>query len=107
MIVAALIAALGTGMVFLYVRGADNRAEANQQPVQVLKAVAQINPGETMAAAQAAGKIQVGTVPAGPGAQRRGELRHRAREQGRAVDDLPERADHHRQVRRRPASRAT
>lgn len=63
MIVAALIAALGTGMVFLYVRGADNRAEANQQPVQVLKAVAQINPGETMAAAQSAGKIQVGTVP--------------------------------------------
>jgi pilus assembly protein CpaB len=29
----------------------------------VLKAVAQINPGETMAAAQSAGKIQVGTVP--------------------------------------------
>jgi pilus assembly protein CpaB len=63
LIVAALIAALGTGMVFLYVRGADNRAEAGQQPVQVLKAVAQINPGETMAAAQSAGKIQVGTVP--------------------------------------------
>ncbi len=63
MIVAALIAALGTGMVFLYVRGADNRAEANQQPVQVLKAVSRIDPGETMAAAQAAGKIQLGTVP--------------------------------------------
>jgi pilus assembly protein CpaB len=63
LIVAALIAALGTGMVFLYVRGADQRAEANQQPVQVLKAVAQIDPGETMSAAQAAGKIQVGTVP--------------------------------------------
>ncbi len=30
LIVAALIAALGTGMVFLYVRGADNRAEASQ-----------------------------------------------------------------------------
>jgi pilus assembly protein CpaB len=63
LIVAALIAALGTGMVFLYVRGADSRAEAAQTPVQVLKAVAQINPGETMAAAQAAGKVQVGTVP--------------------------------------------
>ena len=49
MIVAALIAALGTGMVFLYVRGADNRAEAGQAPVQVLKAVAQINAGETLA----------------------------------------------------------
>jgi pilus assembly protein CpaB len=63
LIVAALIAALGTGMVFLYVRGADTRAEANQQPTQVLKAVAQINAGETMAAAQAAGKVQIGTVP--------------------------------------------
>ena len=63
LIVAALIAALGTSLVYLYVRGADNRAEAQQQPVQVLKAVARINPGETLAAAQAAGKIQLGTVP--------------------------------------------
>jgi pilus assembly protein CpaB len=63
LIVAALIAALGTGMVFLYVRGADSRASANQQPVQVLKAVAQINPGETLAQAQAAGKVALGTVP--------------------------------------------
>ena len=47
LIVAALIAALGAGMVFLYVRGADSRAEAGQSPVQVLKAVAQIDPGET------------------------------------------------------------
>ena len=63
MIVAALIAALGTGMVFLYVKGADNRAQASQAPVQVLKAVAQIAPGETLAAAQTAGKIQLGSVP--------------------------------------------
>ncbi len=63
LIVAALIAALGTSLVFLYVRGADNRAAAAQAPVQVLKAVAQINPGETLASAQAAGKIQLGTVP--------------------------------------------
>jgi pilus assembly protein CpaB len=63
LVVAALIAALGTGMVYLYVRGADSRAEAGQAPVQVLRAVAAIQPGETMAAAQAAGKIQLGTVP--------------------------------------------
>lgn len=63
LIVAALIAALGTGMVLLYVRGADNRAEASQQPMQVLKAVKAIDPGETLAQAQAAGKIQLGTVP--------------------------------------------
>ena len=63
LIVAALIAALGAGMVFLYVRGADSRASANQQPVQVLKAVGQIDAGETLTAAQAAGKVALGNVP--------------------------------------------
>ncbi len=63
LIVAVLIAALGSTMVFLYVRGADNRAKEAQAPVQVLKAVAQINPGETLDAAQAAGKIELGEVP--------------------------------------------
>lgn len=63
LIVAALIAALGSAMVFLYVRGADNRATEAQAPVQVLKAVAQINPGETLDQAQAAGKLELGTVP--------------------------------------------
>ena len=55
LIVAALIAALGSAMVFLYVRGADDRATEAQAPVNVLKAVAQINPGETLDQAQAAG----------------------------------------------------
>lgn len=63
LIVAALIAALGSAMVFLYVKGADDRATESQAPVQVLKAVAQINPGETLDQAQAAGKIELGTVP--------------------------------------------
>jgi pilus assembly protein CpaB len=63
LVVAALIAALGTSMVFLYVRGADTRAQAAEAPVQVLKATAQINPGESVTAAQAAGKIQMGKVP--------------------------------------------
>lgn len=63
LIVAAMIAALGTGMVFLYVRGADSRAEASQQPVQVLEAVKVIAAGQTVAAAQAAGSIQLGSVP--------------------------------------------
>ncbi len=63
LIVAALIAALGSAMVFLYVRGADNRATEAQAPVQVLKAVAQIAPGETLDQAQAAGKLELGSVP--------------------------------------------
>jgi pilus assembly protein CpaB len=63
LVVAALIAMLGAGMVLLYVRNADTRAEASQQPVQVLKAVTQIEPGETLADAQSKGKLQLGTVP--------------------------------------------
>lgn len=64
LIVAALIAALGTFLVFLYVQGADSRAQADQKPVEVLQAVTQINPGETLQQAQAAGKLQLGKVPA-------------------------------------------
>jgi pilus assembly protein CpaB len=63
LVVAALIAALGSAMVFLYVRGADTRAQAAEAPVQVLKAVQQINAGESLTAAQAAGKLQLGDVP--------------------------------------------
>jgi pilus assembly protein CpaB len=63
--VAAVIAALGTALVFLYVRGADNRAEAQFHAVKVLRAVKQIDPGETVAAAQAAGKIELGSVTEG------------------------------------------
>lgn len=62
LIVAALIAALGTSMVFLYVRGVDARAAERFDAVQVLQAVEMIPPGETLAAAQAAGKIEMGTV---------------------------------------------
>jgi pilus assembly protein CpaB len=65
LIVAALIAALGTSLVFLYVRGVDARAAQQYDAVQVLKAVEAINPGETLAEAQAAGKIQMGTVGRG------------------------------------------
>ena len=60
LIVAALIAALGTGMVFLYVRGADNRAEAKPGAGRrCSRPSRQIEPGETLAAAQAAGKLQL------------------------------------------------
>lgn len=61
--VAAVIAALGATMVFLYVRGADARAQEGQAARQVLKAVAQIAPGESLAQAQAAGKLELGTAP--------------------------------------------
>lgn len=63
LIVAAMVAVLGSGMVFLYVRGADDRAMAMQEPVDVLKAVAQIDSGETLEQAQAAGKLELQKVP--------------------------------------------
>jgi pilus assembly protein CpaB len=60
--VAAVIAAFGTLLVFLYVRGADSRADARYEAVQVLRVVKEIAPGETAEAAQAAGKIKTDTV---------------------------------------------
>lgn len=60
--VAAIVAALGTLLVFLYVRGADSRADERYDAVKVLRAVEVINPGETVAAAQQAGKIELGSV---------------------------------------------
>lgn len=65
LVVAAIIAGLGTLLVFLYVRGADDRANEKYNAVKVLQVVKQINAGETIEAAQAGGKIEQGTVGAG------------------------------------------
>ena len=62
LLVAAVIAALGTLLVFLYVRGADTRADQRYDAVQVLRVVKPITAGETVEAAQAAGKIESGSV---------------------------------------------
>jgi pilus assembly protein CpaB len=62
LLVAAVIAALGTLLVFLYVRGADNRADTRYAAVTVLKAVKQIDAGETVEAAQTAGKFTTASV---------------------------------------------
>lgn len=63
LIVAMVIAAVGAGMVFLYVQGADARAKQAQAPVSVLKAVAPIEPGESLADASSSGKIELTDVP--------------------------------------------
>ncbi len=63
LIVALVIALVGAGMVYLYVKGADDRAQAEQEPVEVLKAVAQIEPGESLSQAQTAGKLELLEVP--------------------------------------------
>jgi pilus assembly protein CpaB len=62
LIVAVLIAAFGAGMVYVYAHSADQRATDKTKQVQVLKAVSQITAGESLASAQSAGKLQLGTV---------------------------------------------
>lgn len=63
LVVAALIAVAGTAMVVIYVRTADNRAIEKQEPVKVLKATGQIDPGETANSAMQAGKLELQDVP--------------------------------------------
>ncbi len=62
LLVAALIALAGTAMIVLYVQGIDARATKDQELVEVLVATATVDPGETVAAAQEAGKFEKSEV---------------------------------------------
>ena len=62
LVVAVLVAALGSALVFLYTKGADTRAEEKFDTVEVLQATALINPGETIEDAQAGGKLALKSV---------------------------------------------
>jgi pilus assembly protein CpaB len=62
LVVAVLVAALGSALVFLYTKGADTRAEEKFDTVEVLEATAVINPGEKFEDAQAAGKLALKAV---------------------------------------------
>lgn len=62
LIAAVLIAAVGTAMIVLYVRGIDDRATQGQELVEVLTATAVIDAGETVTAAQEAGKFEAKQV---------------------------------------------
>lgn len=71
LIAAAVVAALGTVLVFLYVRGADSRAEDRFATTEVLVATGQIGQGESIASASANGKLAMAPVAEGqvlPGA---------------------------------------
>jgi pilus assembly protein CpaB len=58
LIAALAVAAVGTTMVFLYVNGVNDRALADQQPVQILVATAPIAAGTSAAEAQSAGALE-------------------------------------------------
>ena len=63
MIAAVVIAALGATMIFLYVQGIDNRAQAGQEPLKVLVATDQITAGETIESATESGKLDLKAIP--------------------------------------------
>ena len=65
LLAAALVAALGTALVFLYVKGADNRAEQRFDTVEVLRAVSTIEKGESIEDATASGKVALQPVARG------------------------------------------
>ena len=63
LILAVFVAVIGTALVFLYVKGADKRANNQYDNVTVLKATANIAPGETYDAALSAGKVSLQPIP--------------------------------------------
>lgn len=58
LLVAALIALAGTTMIVLYVQSIDARATEGQELIEVLVATEIVDTGETVAAAQEAGKFE-------------------------------------------------
>lgn len=63
LISAIVIAAIGTTLVFLYAKGANDRAIADQSPQTVLVATAQIDAGTTAEQALAEAKMVPETLP--------------------------------------------
>jgi pilus assembly protein CpaB len=63
LIAAVLVAAIGTGLVFIYVKKADDRAIADQQPVTVLVAKSAIAPGTRVVDAANSGAFEQKDFP--------------------------------------------
>ena len=63
MMLAVLVALVGTALVFLYVKGADSRAGAKYDSVSALQATQDIAAGETYDSALAEGKITLQQIP--------------------------------------------
>src|SRR5881394_1173196 len=63
LILAVFVAIIGTALVFLYVQGADKRAQDKVADVQVLQATQDVAAGVTFDSALAAGKISLQEVP--------------------------------------------
>ncbi|MEZ5193824.1 MAG: hypothetical protein R2734_15880 [Nocardioides sp.] len=99
LLVATVVALLGTMLVFLYVRGADNRASAKYDTVKVLRATEVIEAGETIESVSGAGKLALQDVPQNQPPAGRADRHQVPGRPGGDDPDLPGRADHRRQVR--------
>ena len=62
LIAAFLIAGLGASLVFLYVQGVDQRAQADAEPRQVMTVTEPVAAGESVAEAEKAGKFALTEV---------------------------------------------
>jgi len=62
LVAAVLVAAMGAALVFVWAQGADSRAQEKFDTIEVLKANAVIEPGETIEDASAAGKLTLAAV---------------------------------------------
>ncbi len=65
LVVAVLVAVMGTALVFVYAKNADTRAADRFESVEVLRAVAPIEPGESIDDAYANGKLALEPVAQG------------------------------------------
>ncbi len=97
--VAFAIAALGTAMIILYVQGVDARATEGQQRVEVLTATDVIDTGESVADAQAAGKLEKTEVVRDDMVEGALSSTSSIDEQGGPRSHLPRPADHRPAVR--------
>jgi pilus assembly protein CpaB len=69
LIAALVVAALGTVLIFVYVNNADDRAQADAAPVDVLVATQQVAAGTTAADASNNGAFEIQTVPSSAAAE--------------------------------------
>lgn len=69
LIAALVVAALGTVLIFVYVKNADDRAQADAAPVDVLVATQGVAAGTTAADASNAGAFEIKEVPTSAAAE--------------------------------------
>lgn len=80
LVVAAVVAAMGAALVFVYARSAENRAAEKYETVDALVVTSEIKAGEPANSAYSNGKIAIEKVP-------RGELLEGATTDGEAFTD--------------------